>query len=109
MFLEEREVATSRLHHELETTIRGVNRELMSVATGPITRHALTNVTRMVATLRGRYLQCALRLSDAYSSGPVGPEAVLELRPLREAYTEAIEAFAALEHALQRGYVSLED
>ena len=108
MLLED-EVATSRLHHELETTIRTVNRELMSVATGPITRRALTNVTRMVAALRGRYLQCALRLSEASRSGPVDPEAVLELRPLREAYTEAIEAFAALEHALQRGYVPLED
>ncbi len=36
-------------------------------------------------------------------------DAALELKPLREAYHEAAEGFAALEHALQRGYVTLAD
>jgi uncharacterized lipoprotein YmbA len=103
------EVATGRLHHELEMTIRNVNRELISVATGVITRKAFTNVARMVAGLRGRYLQCVLKLGEASLNEHIGAGAALELRPLREAYTEAMEGFAALEHALQRGYVSLAD
>jgi hypothetical protein len=109
MLLPPDEVVTRRLHHDLETTIRRVNHELISASTGAITRSAFTNVARMVAGLRGRYLQCVLKLSDASVEGQVDSAAALELRPLREAYTEAMEGFAALEHALQRGYVSLAD
>ncbi len=107
MLLPPDEVAARRLHHELETTIRDVNHQLISVSTGAITRDAFTNVARMVAQLRGRYLACVLRLGEESSSGDVGTDAALELKPLREAYHEAVEGFAALEHALQRGYVTL--
>ena len=101
--------ATRRLHLELEVTIRDVNSELISVSTGAISRSGFTNVARMVACLRGRYLQCVLKLGEESFDGHTSADAVLELRPLREAYTEAMEGFAALEHALQRGYVSLAD
>ena len=103
------EAATWRLHHELELTIRKVNQELISASTGAISRSAFTNVARMVASLRGQYLQCVLRLGEESRDGHVDTAAALELKPLREAYTEAVEAFAALEHALQRGYVALAD
>ena len=109
MLLPPNELATRRLHHELETTIREVNHELISASTGAITRSAFTDVARMVAGLRGRYLRCVLRLGEEALRGNVDTEAALELKPLREAYTEAVEGFAALEHALQRGYVSLAD
>ena len=109
MLLPPDEVATRRLHHELETTIREVNHELISASTGAITRSAFTNVARMVASLRGRYLRCVLRLGEESLNGHIDTEAALELKSLREAYTEAVEGFAALEHALQRGYVSLAD
>ena len=103
------EGTTRRLRHELEMTIREVNHELISASTGAISRSAFTNVARMVASLRGRYLQCVLRLGEESLNGHIDTEAALELKPLREAYTEAADAFAALEHALQRGYVSLAD
>ena len=101
------ETATRRLHHELEMTIREVNHELSSASTGAITRSAFTNVASMVAILRGRYLQCVLRLGEESLSGRIETDAALELKSLREAYHEAAEGFAALEHALQRGYVTL--
>ena len=103
------EAVARRLHLELELTIREVNQELISASTGPISRTAFTNVVRMVASLRGRYLQCVLKLGEDSRDGRIDTDAALELKPLREAYTEAVEAFAALEHALQRGYVSLAD
>ena len=109
MILPHDEVAARRLHHELEMTIRAVNHELISASTGAITRNAFTNVARTVASLRGRYLQCVLRLGEESTDGHIDTETALELKPLREAYTEASEGFAALEHALQRGYVSLAD
>ena len=88
-------------------TIRDVNQELISASTGAITRSAFTNVARMVADLRGRYLQCVLRLGEGSLSGHITTDATLEMKSLREAYNEAAEGFAALEHALQRGYVTL--
>ena len=109
MLLPPDEVAARRLHHELEQTIRAVNHELISASTGTITRSAFTSVARMVAGLRGRYLQRVLRLGDAAQQDQIETDAALELKPLREAYTEAVEGFAALEHALQRGYISLAD
>lgn len=109
MLLPPDEAATRRLHHELEMTIRDVNHELISVSTGVITRNAFTNVARTVAHLRGRYLRCVLRLGEDSLGGDVETGAALELKPLREAYHEAAEGFAALEHALQRGYVTLAD
>lgn len=109
MLLLPNEAATRRLHHELETTIREVNHELISASTGTITRHAFTDVARMVAGLRGRYLQCVLRLGNDALHGHVDTKAALELKSLREAYAEAVEGFAALEHALQRGYIALAD
>jgi hypothetical protein len=109
MLLPSDEFATRRLHHELEMTIRDVNQELISASTGAITRTAFANVARAVAHLRARYLKCVLRLGDESLSGNVETGPALELKPLREAYHEAAEGFAALEHALQRGYVSLAD
>jgi hypothetical protein len=109
MLLPQNEIASRRLHHELETTIREVNAELISASTGAITRSAFTNVARMVAALRGRYLSCVLRLGEESLHGNIDTDTALELKTLREAYTEAVEGFAALEHALQRGYVSLAD
>lgn len=103
------DATTRRLHHELETTIRSVNQELIGISTGTITRSAFTNVARMVAVLRGRYLQCVLKLGEESLTVQINTDAALELKPLREAYTEAMEGFAALEHALQRGYVTLAD
>ena len=44
MLLPPDEVVTRRLHHELETTIRSVNQELISASTGTITRGAFTDV-----------------------------------------------------------------
>jgi hypothetical protein len=103
------EVVMRRLHNELEMTIRNVNRELIGGLTGTITRGAFANVAGMVANLRGRYLQGVLELSHASPKEPVDSAAVLKLKPMREAYTEAMQGFAALEHALERGYISLAD
>ncbi len=103
------DVANRRLHHELDATVRSVNHELIGLATGVVTRGAFANVARAVASLRGRYLRSVLALGSEAAAGAADNDAALELRPLREAYTEAMEGFAALEHALQRGYISLAD
>ncbi len=101
------EATYRRLHQELELEIQGINHNLIGAATGTISRGAFTDTARMVACLRARYLYSVLQLGKECHSTCIPTEAALELKQLREAYGEALEGFAALEHALQRGYLSL--
>ncbi len=101
------EVSSRRLHHELELEISNINRELIGSSAGVVTRTAFTNTARMVACLRARYLRTVLTLGGHCHDECIDTDQALELKRLREAYTEAMEGFAALEHALQRGYVTL--
>ena len=103
------EIEHRRLHHELEQSITAINREQISAVTGTISKAAFTNVVQMVACLRARYLYTVLQLGGTRSGECISTEAALELKRLREAYTEAMEGYAALEHAMQRGYVLLSE
>ncbi|MBK6660106.1 MAG: hypothetical protein IPM80_19655 [Proteobacteria bacterium] len=96
-----------RLHHELEQSIAAINRSQISSVTGSITKTAFINVVKMVACLRARYLYTVLDLGKNCHSECIPTDAALELARLRQAYTEAMDGFAALEHAVKRGYVQL--
>lgn len=96
-----------RLHHELEQSITAINRSQISAVTGSISKAAFINVVKMVACLRARYLYTVLDLGKDCHSECIPTEAALELQRLRQAYTEAMDGFAALEHAVKRGYVQL--
>ncbi len=98
-----------RLHLELERDILRINRERIGAVTGTIGRDNFSNVAKMVACLRARYLETVLQLGDKCHSECIPTESALELKRLRQAYSEAIEGFSALEHALQRGYLTLEE
>jgi hypothetical protein len=97
-----------RLHHELEQAITAINHEQIRAVTGAITKENFINVVKMVACLRARYLYTVLQLGGQCHSECIATEAALELKRLHEAYSEAVEGFAALEHALHRGYVTLQ-
>ena len=97
-----------RLHHELEQAIVTINREQIGAVTGPISRVSFTNVVKMVACLRARYLHTVLALGARCHNECIPTEDALELKRLHEAYAEAMEGFTALEHALHRGYVTLQ-
>lgn len=101
------EATYRRLHQELEREITTINHALIGTETGSVTRGAFTDTARMVACLRARYLHAVLRLGKECHGTCISTEAALEMKQLREAYTEAMEGFAALEHALQRGYLAL--
>jgi hypothetical protein len=96
-----------RLHNELELAITAINRESISAVTGPISKDHFIDVVRMVACLRARYLHTVLQLGAKGHGECIPTESALELKKLHDAYTEARQGFEALEHALQRGYVTL--
>jgi len=97
-----------RLHHELEQAIVTINREQIGAVTGAINRENFVIVVKMVACLRARYLFTVLQLGGRCHSECIPTDDALELKRLREAYKEAMDGFAALEHALHRGYVTLQ-
>lgn len=107
MFSSPEEHEHRRLHHELEQAITAINREQIGAVSGEITKENFINVVKMVACLRARYLYTVLQLGAKCHSECIPTEAALELKRLHEAYAEAIEGFAALEHALHRGYITL--
>jgi hypothetical protein len=103
------EIDHRRLRHELEQSITTINRSQIGAVTGDISKTAFINVVKMVACLRARYLHTVLNLGKDCHSECITTEAALELQRLRQAYTEALEGFAALEHAVKRGYVHIAD
>ena len=109
MLSTENEIDHRRLHHELEQSITTINRSQIGAVTGPISKTTFINVVKMVACLRARYLHTVLDLGKDCHSECITTEAALELQRLRQAYTEAMDGFAALEHAVKRGYVQISD
>lgn len=96
-----------RLHNELEPKINSINQALISEATGTVSREDFVDVAKMVACLRARYLHRVLTEGKRCRAECIGTDVALELKQLREAYNEALNGFAALEHALKRGYLEL--
>ncbi len=107
MLSTDEELHHRRLHHELEQAITAINRSQIGGVTGQISKTAFINVVKMVACLRARYLHTVLDLGKDCHSECITTEAALELQRLRQAYTEAMDGFAALEHAVKRGYLQI--
>jgi hypothetical protein len=101
------ELEHRRLRHELEQSITAINRAQIGAVTGEVSKQAFIDVVKMVACLRARYLYTVIKLGRECHGECIPTAAALELKQLREAYTEAMEGFAALEHAMQRDYFSL--
>ena len=94
-----------RLKYELEHAIKQINRDLIGEAAGTLGREDFSQVAKMVACLRARYLQTTLKMAESSGDQCIDTESALELKNLRIAYEEALAAFDALEHALRRGYI----
>ena len=103
------ELEHRRLRFELEQQITAINSAQIGAVTGTVTKLAFSNVVKMVACLRARYLHTVLKLGKECNGDCITTEAALELSRLRQAYNEALEGFNALEHAVKRGYLHLAD
>lgn len=97
-----------RLQHRIEHEIRQINHDTIGQVTGPITVADYKAVAHMVSNLRARYLKAAIDLGKAHTDTALSLAHTDELRELRIAYQEALQGFEALEHALRRGYVTLD-
>ncbi len=92
---------------EVEREIRHLNREIIHAVVAPLERGCFLDLARIVAHRRLDYLRLAIALSRCGPSEEQA-EAVLERLPAaRKHYFESREAFAALERAIERGYIDV--
>jgi hypothetical protein len=93
----------------VETMTRAANREIIHRHLPAVTADTATRMAVLVAELRARYLEAAMRLVDR--EGGVAPDSgeMAQLARAREMYDEAVQAFEALRRAIERGYVDIAD
>jgi hypothetical protein len=91
--------------NELDLGIRAANQEIIHARIPDLDREKAFVFATVVARLRADYLDAAFRLCspDAQS----GAQEMAELRSKRETYEEARDAFNALCHAIERGYIDV--
>ena len=92
---------------EIEQGIRVANRKVIHQSIPPITADTLLPFAVSVARLRARYLEAAFRFAEKDSGDLLDDSEISELRRQRQMYEEARDAFEALRHAIERGYVEV--
>ena len=98
-----------RFKHNMDQVIALANREIIHPLLPDITRDSVLPLALSVARLRGRYLQAAFGIAAKDHGDAPDNQEIDELRRHREMYEEARQAFDALMHAIERGYVDLGD
>ncbi len=93
---------------EMESAISAANREVIHNNIPSLSREKILPFAVSVARLRASYLEAAFRFSDMEHGEALTDSEIAEPRRHREMYEEAREAFGALTHAIERGYVDLE-
>lgn len=93
---------------EVERDIRAANREVIHERIPRLSRRCFIDLGRIVARTRAEYLAMAIRLRACVPGSDDEAAALAAMPGLREAFFEAREAFAALERAIERGYIDIE-
>lgn len=98
-----------QLFAELETAITEANSQAISAAAGQISKTDMLRVAIAVARFRANYLAAVLRLGKLTGTEMPSAAEFTELQRTRSVYTEGLQGFGALRHALKRGYLILVD
>lgn len=95
-----------RFLHEVEVVIREANRKAIHDRVPDLDRERFVAFATFVAEARADYLAAALAMQTMTGDADRALE-VERLRVRRLAFDEALQAFAALERAVERGYVDI--
>ncbi len=90
----------------LEINIREQNQKIIHERIPKISNADVMALARFVAQARADYLQAGLAIANQ-GEGQSPADHMAKLKQFREHYKEALEAFASLERAIERGYVEL--
>lgn len=91
--------------NELDLGVRAANQEIIHARIPDLDREKAFIFATMVARLRADYLDAAFKLCSP--EGKSDPKDIDALRAKRQSYEEAREAFAALRHAIEVGYIDV--
>jgi uncharacterized protein YfkK (UPF0435 family) len=97
-----------RLLLEIDTKIKTLNKEIIDPMIPELKIEDLTPVIKLVAQIRGAYLKEFFDIS-ASSDGVPSHDQIKRLRELRIAYEEFVSASQAMETAIERGYLEVEE
>lgn len=97
-----------RFLSEVEQGIRAANRQAIHKRIPGINKDSTLSLAATVGRLRARYLEAAFKLAVNEQGDPPDQSEISELRNRREMYEEAREAFAALNEAIEKGYVDID-
>ncbi len=93
---------------EVEYAIRVANCEIIHKRIPMLNKDTIVSFAVTVGRLRARYLEAAFKLGVNEHGDTPKREEIDELRLRREMFEEARTAFAALQHAIEMGYVDVE-
>lgn len=98
-----------RLLIGLDRAMSEINRDTLNPLLNKLTPGDILPIMEMVAKARGHYLQELFKLSKISAEGrQLNSELVKELRFSRLIYNELLEAYKALDTAIERGYLDVE-
>lgn len=97
-------LSVQRVLQQFEHEIVAVNRRNIGDITGEIGQGDILKIGEAISICRARYLKAVLDMAQTGGADPAGSLAD-EVRKHRLLYEETMQGFAALRHALERGYV----
>lgn len=104
----EDEMNVQRLLQKFEHDITGVNQKYISDVAGDIGSEELLQIGSKIASCRAQYIKLAIEMSRADDSD-ISDAMVDQMRSQRLRYDELMLSFAALRHALERGYIVVKE
>lgn len=102
-------IENKRLLIELERIMKEVNRETLNPLFSELTPGDILPIMEMVAKARGSYIKELFKLSKLSNQGQqLNAELVKDLRFSRLIFDELVEAYQALDIAIEHGYLDVE-
>lgn len=102
------ELVVQRLMQQFEHEIVDVNRRHVSEITGEIKQQDILKMGEAISICRANYLKSVLEVSKS-DGGSLATRLTDDVKRKRLLYEETMAGFAALRHALERGYVVVND
>lgn len=98
------ELELQRLMQRFEHEIVQLNRKHIGEITGDISKKDILKMGEAISICRANYLKTVIEMSNM-EDGSLATRLTEDVRTKRELYEETMAGFAALRHALERGYV----
>lgn len=102
------ELGVQRILQQFEHEIVEVNRQHVSEITGDISKQDILNIGEAISICRANYLKSVLEMAKT-DDGSLATRLTDDVKRQRLLYEETMAGFAALRHALERGYVEVKD